>query len=54
MYTLTNVVVKDQSVCTLTSIDGYSLVVKAPNEMFAYKTFNKSGGFLRVWAVVGL
>ena len=44
MYTLTNVVVKDQSVCTLTSNDGDSLVVKAPKEMFACKTFNKSGG----------
>ena len=44
MYTLTNIVVKDQLVCTLTSTHGDSLVVKAPKEMFAYKTFNKSSG----------
>ena len=44
MYTLSNVVVKDQSVCTFTSNDGDSFVVKAPKEIFACKTFNKSSG----------
>ena len=34
MYSLTNVVVKDQAICTLTPSEGESITVKAPKEMF--------------------
>ena len=34
MYTITNVNIKDHAICTLTSLEGETLTVEAPKEMF--------------------
>ena len=34
MYTITNVNIKDHAICTLTPLEGETLTVEAPKEMF--------------------